>query len=94
MADMDNPHFNKIFWYIVFTTGMVFLYCVAVSFFPIPTQNTRVVDTITGFLLGTILSAGVGYLLGGNPVVTRKPGENQSVEKMQVDADKVDVKEN
>lgn len=96
MADQDNPHFTKIFWYIVFTTTLVFAYCVAVSFYPIPTQNTRVVDTITGFLLGTILSAGVGYLLGGNPIISRKPANTDStdVRQMNVDAENVNLKEN
>lgn len=73
MADQNNPHFKEIFWFIVLTTICVLGYCTAVSFINVPEKNMRVVDTITGFLLGTVLSSGIGYLLGGNPTAPHTP---------------------
>lgn len=73
MADMDNPHFDKVFWYIIFITSVGLAYAGYASFFWFPPQNKDIVNFVLGFMLGTLVTAGVGYLLGGNPVVTKKP---------------------
>lgn len=67
MADMNNPHFGKIFWYIMTTTLISFGYLVMVTLKAIPEKNQHTVDFAVGFLLGTVISSGAGYLLGGNP---------------------------
>lgn len=72
MADQNNPHFKPIFYYIVFTTIFAFGYITAVTFLTVPKENQRTVDTVTGFLLGSVVMAGVGYLLGGNPASASK----------------------
>lgn len=85
MADQNNPHFNKIFWYIMVTSIIVICYCIAVSFFNIPEKNMRVVDTITGFFF-TVLSAGYGYLLGGNPAAPPHSPVNKIENVEQLDS--------
>src|SRR5688572_28755590 len=73
MATIDEGHFNKIFWYIVVTTLLVFGYLCAITFIVIPKENVRFADTILGFLLGTLLSGGAAYLLGGSPSTKKTP---------------------
>jgi hypothetical protein len=41
-------------------------YIFAVSFIEVPESNTRVVDTITGFLLGTIIAAIINFFFGSS----------------------------
>lgn len=36
---------------------MVIVYLGVISFYPIPADNTRIVDTTQGFLMGTVLNA-------------------------------------
>lgn len=63
----NNPHFNKIFWFIVGLSGFVLLYTLLITFCHIPKENIRFADTSQGFLLGSALSAGIAYLIGGTP---------------------------
>lgn len=72
MADTNDPHFSKIFWYISASSFFVFLYIAAITFLPIPKDNQRFADTILGFLLGTVLAGGAGYLVGGTPQSIKK----------------------
>jgi len=72
MSDKDNPHFDKIYWFIMVTTIISFAYIGAVTFLAIPKENQHIVDTVTGFLLGTVIGSAIGYLLGGNPTASRK----------------------
>lgn len=73
---MDD-HFKAIFWYIVGTTFFAFAYITVITFMPIPKENVRFADTIQGFLLGTVVAGGIGYLIGGSPSLMKKnkPGE-------------------
>lgn len=91
MADQNNPHFTQIFWYIIMTTILVMGYCIAVSFLNVPEKNMRVVDTITGFFF-TVLGAGYGYLLGGNPAAMQHPqnqiGNVENLDSMSKPTDK------
>ena len=86
MADHNNPHFPAIYRFIFFTTILVFIYCAAVTFLEVPKENTRVVDTITGFLLGTVLASGIGYLLGGNPTASHQ-NKIDKIENIEVKQD-------
>lgn len=43
-----------------------FGYIVAVTFLIIPKDNVRVVDTVTGFLLGTVLATILNYFFGSS----------------------------
>lgn len=76
MADQNNPHFREIYFFclLVFTSG--FLYIIAVTFLAIPKENQRIVDTATGFVLGSMIMSAIGYLLGGNPTGA-KSAQNQ-----------------
>jgi membrane protein YqaA with SNARE-associated domain len=57
---------NKIFWFIAGSCAFVFVYIIAITFFPIPETNIRFVDIALSFLMGTVLGNANGYLLGGS----------------------------
>jgi hypothetical protein len=42
---------------LAFMGIMVIAYLALISFYPIPAENTRIVDTTQGFLMGTVLNA-------------------------------------
>lgn len=71
----SENRFNKIFWYVCFTTGFVMSYVVAVSFIVIPAGSQHNVDLSLGFLLGTVLGGGIAYLVGGTPATLKKPAQ-------------------
>jgi len=93
MADQQNPHFEKIFWFCVFLVFIGFGYIFYVTIFPIPEKNQRTVDTVVGFALGSMVMSAVGYLLGGNPTAQKQKAPDNNVEQMDVAADNVNVKE-
>ncbi len=64
---MKDQHFSKIFWYVCILSFTVMAYIFCVTFLKIDKENIRFVDTALGFLLGTGLSSGINYLIGGNP---------------------------
>jgi len=41
-------------------------YIVAVTFMYVPKENVRIVDTVTGFLLGTVLATILNYFFGSS----------------------------
>jgi hypothetical protein len=69
---MQQDHFKYIFWYIVGTTTIVLTYIFIITFITIPKENIRFADTAQGFLLGSVLGAGLAYLVGGNPTTNSK----------------------
>lgn len=91
MADQNNPHFKDLYWFCVLVVGLGFGYVIAVTFLTIPEKNQRTVDTVVGFCLGSMVMSGVGFLLGGNPTAAKKT-DNISTDKMNVEADNVEVK--
>jgi len=50
--------------YAVFVTGVSFIYIFAASFLEIPKENIRFIDTVLGFILGTIVATIVQYFYG------------------------------
>lgn len=65
---MQQDHFKHIFWFIVGTTTVALAYIFIITFVAIPKENIRFADTAQGFLLGSVLGAGLAYLVGGNPL--------------------------
>lgn len=72
---MDQNSSKFIYYYVGLTTGFVLLYVCAVTFMSIPKENVRFVDTVLGFLLGTVLSGGISYFLGGTNTIKHKPSD-------------------
>lgn len=54
------------FAYLWSVSSIVYIFCV--SFVAVPEKNIRVVDTIVGFLLGTIIAGLIGYFYGASHV--------------------------
>lgn len=61
---------NRHFWVQAIISGFwslsTAIYIGAVTFMTVPAANIRVVDTIVGFLLGTIVSTIMTYWLGSS----------------------------
>lgn len=64
---MKDNHFNFIFYYIVGCTIAGLSYLFLITFLVIPEANTRHADTVSGFFMGTLITACLYYLTGGNP---------------------------
>jgi prolipoprotein diacylglyceryltransferase len=90
MADQNNPHFDKIYWYIIMITVLSFAYIFYFSLVVVPDKNQHTVDFVVAFLLGTLVGSGVGYLLGGNPAQAKKTSDT-TTDKMDVAAENVNV---
>jgi hypothetical protein len=64
----QRDKFSKRFVYIYagFTTLSSFIYIACITFMTIPKDNIRIVDTIIGFLLGTLISTIVNFFFGSS----------------------------
>lgn len=60
----DNFSSRFIYYLAAFWSISSALYIAAITFVVIPKGNERIVDTILGFLLGTIISTLVNYFYG------------------------------
>lgn len=67
MNDLELK-FNRRFiaaYALLLTIGAgIYLGCV--TFLPIPKENTRFVDTIVGFIIGTVMSVPIGFFFGSS----------------------------
>lgn len=43
-----------------------FVYFFTITFVPIPESSTRIADTITGFLIGTVITTIIGFYFGSS----------------------------
>jgi hypothetical protein len=64
----QDDRFSKRYIYYLSTFWSVFaaVYISAVTFLDIPPENIRVVDTVIGFVLGTIVATIVNYFFGSS----------------------------
>jgi len=60
--DKQDKNFMQRF--AIYVTSLAFLYIFAASFLEIPKENTRFVDTVLGFILGTVVSTIVQFYYG------------------------------
>ena len=67
----EHNGFLYTFAYLWSISSIVYIFCV--SFVSIPVANVRVVDTIVGFLLGTIIAGLIGYFYGASHTVPPTP---------------------
>lgn len=54
------------YWYIVGTSIFTFIYIMMVTFHHIDKEQQRFADMALGILVGTILTGGMSYLIGGS----------------------------
>ena len=64
LAQTDLYAKRFIYYYAWFWSVWSVAYITTITFFPIPAANVRVVDTVLGFVLGTLVSTLVGYFYG------------------------------
>jgi len=64
----QEDKFSKRFVYYLasFWSFIAGTYLFSVTFFTYPVANTRIVDTITGFLLGTIIASIITFFFGSS----------------------------
>lgn len=64
----QNDVFSKrfVYYFSAFWSMSSALYIAGITFLDVPEANIRVVDTITGFLLGTVLSLMFSYFFGAS----------------------------
>lgn len=69
--EQDTQHFNKLFWFCVCCVAIGVGFLFALCFFPIPKSSERFADNCQGFFQGSIITAAISFLLGGN-IPTKK----------------------
>lgn len=62
----------------------------ALIWIPVPKENQPMANIGMGFDTATLLAVPLGYLLGGNPTIPKKPAPDD-VQQMDVKADEVNV---
>lgn len=82
-TDRDSIHPDKIFWFVVALVSFGCGYILLTTFLHIPKENIRFADTYQGFILGTLLTTAIGYLLVGSP---GKKGDLPNVPGTTVDS--------
>lgn len=69
----DQRHFDKLFWFCVAICGIGLAYLITLTFVAIPKGSERFADNCQGFFQGSIITAAVSFLLGGNIPINKKP---------------------
>lgn len=62
--------------FAVYLVTLAALYITGITFATVPKDNQRVVDTVLGFLLGTLIATVVGYFYGASKVLSPTPPED------------------
>lgn len=53
-----------IYWYAIFWSIWAALYITWITIMPVPQENLRVVDTVLGFILGTLIATLLAFFFG------------------------------
>lgn len=65
-----NKHFTQL--YAAYWSLFSSIYIACITFMQVPSANTRVIDTVLGFLLGTVVSTIIQYFYGSSNSSKRK----------------------
>jgi len=68
----DDQHFNKLFYFCAALSFIGITYLVCLTYFPVPQQNKDFAENVQGFIEGSVVTAALSFLLGGN-IPTKKP---------------------
>lgn len=63
-SDLFSKRF--VYYFAAYWSIIASIYIIAVTFMQIPAANIRFVDTVIGFMLGTIVSTIIGYFFGAS----------------------------
>lgn len=75
---VEDPHFNRIFYFLVSMAFTSMVYIFLITFLKIPQENLRFADTTQGFLLGTVVGGAMLYFTGGSPAPIKTSGMNSA----------------
>lgn len=64
MSNEDKQDKDFLHRFAIYIISLAFAYIFAASFFDIPKENIRFVDTVLGFILGTVVSTIVQFFYG------------------------------
>lgn len=79
--EQDQQHFNKLFYFCIGCVAVGLTFLIALCFLPIPKGSERFADNCQGFFQGSIVTAAMSFLLGGNIPTNKKqdaPTVNQA----------------
>lgn len=62
----DEQHFSKLFWFCVGAVAVGLGFLMSLCYFPIPKGSERFADNVQGFIEGSVVTAALAFLLGGN----------------------------
>lgn len=70
--EQDQQHFNKLFYFCIGCVAVGLTFLIALCFLPIPKGSERFADNCQGFFQGSIVTAAMSFLLGGNIPTNKK----------------------
>lgn len=71
-SQIDNTHFNKLFWYCAIFSFFGISFLMLLCFVPVPKSAERFADNVQGFIEGSVVTACIAFLLGGNIPLFKK----------------------
>lgn len=66
LMDKDDDQKNFLYHFAYLWSIFTMAYVGAVTFINVPEKNQHIVDTVAGFLLGTIVAGFIGYFYGSS----------------------------
>lgn len=71
----NDKHFDKVYWFIVGLCVFGAILTIFLIMYLPKAESTRIADTALIFWLSTAVSGGIGYLLGSNASMIKKPAD-------------------
>lgn len=62
----DESHFKMLFYFCVGMASAGILFLICLCYLPVPQGNTGLAENVEGFIEGSVVTAAISFLLGGN----------------------------
>lgn len=85
----ERERFHYNFWFCVGLVVIGIIAILAIIFCTIPKQNEQLANVAFGFFSGSLVTAAVQFLLGGNPAIQNKK-ISSSITPSQIPEEKTD----